>query len=411
MAYNFDIDYKIKNFVNERKKSLSEFEKKGFPNKKIEEWKFTDLNKIIKDNFNKLSNKIKDENIKFTPEVTFEHNFITLVNGHLKEYNFDLEGKQGKNSITLKKINHDEYFKNIGSIEKNSMLNLNIALVDCGFQLKIDDNYNFKKPIVIYNYFTKNLDNKIINNSEIINLGKNAKVKVLELFINQNHATFFKNTLKSYRVSEDASLNYYFVNLKKNNCFSYNYLKADIFKNSNFENFIFSSGTKFLKSDLNINLLDNNSECAINSGLFLNKNIHQEIKTHINHLKPNTRSNQNIKKVLSSGSKGIFQGKIFVDSEAQKTNAYQISKGLILDEKSDFTTKPELEIYADDVKCSHGSASGSLNENSIFYLMSRGLNYQQSKELLINGFLLDVVEKITDSEIKNLIKNIIGLKE
>ena len=88
-----------------------------------------------------------------------------------------------------------------------------------------------------------------------------------------------------------------------------------------------------------------------------------------------------------------------------------MSKAILLDETSEFNAKPELEIYADDVKCSHGSASGSLNENSIFYLMSRGLNYKQSKELLINGFMLDVVEKITDSEIKNLIKNMIGLKE
>ena len=88
-----------------------------------------------------------------------------------------------------------------------------------------------------------------------------------------------------------------------------------------------------------------------------------------------------------------------------------MSKAILLDETSEFNAKPELEIYADDVKCSHGSTSGSLNEDSIFYLMSRGLNYQQSKELLISGFLLDVVEKITDLEIKNLIKNIIGLKE
>ena len=100
-----------------------------------------------------------------------------------------------------------------------------------------------------------------------------------------------------------------------------------------------------------------------------------------------------------------------MDSKAQKTDGYQLSKAILLDETSEFNAKPELEIYADDVKCSHGSASGSLNEDSIFYLMSRGLSYKQSKELLINGFMLDVVEKITDSEIKNLIKNMIGLKE
>ena len=114
---------------------------------------------------------------------------------------------------------------------------------------------------------------------------------------------------------------------------------------------------------------------------------------------------------LGKNSKSAYQGRIFVNSKAQKTDGYQLSKAILLDETSEFNAKPELEIYADDVKCSHGSASGSLNEDSIFYLMSRGLNYQQSKELLINGFLLDVVEKITDSEIKNLIKNIIGLKE
>jgi len=125
----------------------------------------------------------------------------------------------------------------------------------------------------------------------------------------------------------------------------------------------------------------------------------------------NTKSYQLIKSVLGKNTKSAYQGKIFVDSKAQKTDGYQLSKAILLDETSEFNAKPELEIYADDVKCSHGSASGSLDENSIFYLMSRGLNYQQSKELLINGFLLDVIEKITDSEIKNLIKNMIGLKE
>ena len=113
----------------------------------------------------------------------------------------------------------------------------------------------------------------------------------------------------------------------------------------------------------------------------------------------------------SNDSKSVYQGKIFVNSKAQKTDGYQLSKAILLSEKAEFNVKPELEIYADDVKCSHGSASGNLNENSIFYLMSRGLNYKEAKELLVNGFLLDVVEKITDLEVKNLIKNTIGLKE
>ena len=125
----------------------------------------------------------------------------------------------------------------------------------------------------------------------------------------------------------------------------------------------------------------------------------------------NTKSYQLIKGVLEDTSKAVYQGKIFVDSKAQKTDGYQLSKAILLNDNTEFNAKPELEIYADDVKCSHGSASGSLNEDSIFYLMSRGLNYQEAKKLLINGFLLDVVEKITDPEIKNLIKNIMNLKQ
>ena len=105
------------------------------------------------------------------------------------------------------------------------------------------------------------------------------------------------------------------------------------------------------------------------------------------------------------------QGKIFVNSKAQKTDGYQLSKALLLNKNTEFDAKPELEIYADDVKCSHGSTSGNLDEDVIFYLMSRGLNYQQSRKLLINGFLLDVVEKITDLEIKDLIKNIMEIRE
>ena len=123
----------------------------------------------------------------------------------------------------------------------------------------------------------------------------------------------------------------------------------------------------------------------------------------------NTKSYQLIKSVLGKQSKAAYQGKIFVNSKAQKTDGYQLSKAVLLNEQAEFNAKPELEIYADDVKCSHGSASGSLDEDSIFYLMSRGLDKKTAKELLINGFLLDVVEKITDEEIKKLLKNMIGL--
>ena len=197
-------------------------------------------------------------------------------------------------------------------------------------------------------------------------------------------------------------------NHNKNIGYSFNNINQD--ENSVSENFILSSGSNFFKNEINCNLNGSYSSAFVNGIISLLNDQQHEIRTSINHLVENTKSYQLIKSVLGKDSKAIYQGKIFVNSEAQKTDGYQLSKAILLDESSEFNAKPELEIYADDVKCSHGSASGSLDENSIFYLMSRGLNYQQSKELLINGFILDVIDKITDAEVKNLVKNMIGFK-
>ena len=191
--------------------------------------------------------------------------------------------------------------------------------------------------------------------------------------------------------------------------FAPNNINQDV--NSVSETFLLSSGSNFIKNEINCNLKGKYSSAFINGIFSLNNKRHHEIKTNINHLTDSTKSYQLVKSVLENESKSAYQGKIFVNSDAQKTDGYQLSKAILLSEDAEFNAKPELEIYADDVKCSHGSASGSLNQDSIFYLMSRGLDYKQSKELLINGFLLDVVEKITDSEVRNLIKNLIGVKE
>ena len=139
--------------------------------------------------------------------------------------------------------------------------------------------------------------------------------------------------------------------------------------------------------------------------MFLKKGEHQEIKTLINHLAPNCKSNQKVKNVLSDDCKGIYQGKIYVKDIAQKTDAYQLSKAMLLDDNAEFNSKPELEIYADDVKCSHGSSSGNIDQDSLHYLMTRGLNRNDSTKLLIKGFLNDVIEFIKSPTMKKFIES------
>ena len=179
----------------------------------------------------------------------------------------------------------------------------------------------------------------------------------------------------------------YYYTKNKSNGFFYKNISGTQDYNSSYQNFILSSGLKFNKIEINMNLEKENSNCYILSGLSLGKAEHQEIKTRINHLAPNCKSYQKIKNVLENDSNGVYQGKIFVKDIAQKTDAYQLSKALILDDQAEFNAKPELEIYADDVKCSHGSTSGSIDEDAIHYLMTRGIKLPIAKKLLINGFL------------------------
>ena len=190
------------------------------------------------------------------------------------------------------------------------MQNLNIALHEGGFKLNINPGYKFKYPIIIFNYFSGILKNKIINNSEIINMSKNSDATLIEFYIDDYKGRFFKNTFKYIDIEDGAALNYYFINKNESKNF-YDYSKIKLSNNSNFKKYIFSSGIKFYKSESDVELNGINSSSQIYSGLFLSKNNHQEIKTNIQHLKPSCQSHQDIKNVLTTGSKGVFQGKVF----------------------------------------------------------------------------------------------------
>ena len=292
----------------------------------------------------------------------------------------------------------------------NSLSDLNNAFTNKCFKILVKKGYKLAKPLIIYHSTNSKIWSKNINLRLDFELDKDSSLRIVDLF-NDTSEKNFLNIFYNFDLKENAVLKNYKVDKLKNKNIKYSFNNIEQDKNSISETFILSSGSNFVKNEINCNLKGEHSSAFVNGIFSLNDNQHHEIRTIINHLTENTKSYQLIKSVLDQNSKAVYQGKIFVNSEAQKTDGYQLSKAILLKKDSEFNAKPELEIYADDVKCSHGSASGSLNDDSIFYLMSRGLNYQQSRELLINGFLLDVVEKITDSEIKNLIKNMIGIKE
>ena len=411
LQIDFDNIVKTSSFSQkdiERKQNyLNDFMKIGFPSRRQENWKFSDLNQIIKKNIGELSFY---NDYSFTNKVDtsvyvdgLEHNKIVFINGRIEKIDFSYEKKEKveiiEGSETIDKLNNF-----------NSLVDLNRAFTNKSYKILIKKDYKLEKPLIIYHTTNNKIESKNINLSLDFQLEKNSSLRLVDLFNDKSEKNFL-NIFYNFELNQDAILKNYKVDKLENRNIKYCLNNIEQETNSFSETFILSSGSHFSKNEINCNLKGKHSSAFINGIFSLSEDRHHEIRTTINHLTENTKSYQLIKSVLDDGSKAVYQGKIFVNPEAQKTDGYQLSKAILLSEASEFNAKPELEIYADDVKCSHGSSSGSLNEESIFYLMSRGLNYQQSRELLINGFLLDVVEKITDSEIKNLIKNMIGIKE
>tara|TARA_S200000501_G_scaffold6030_1_gene5299 strand:+ start:772 stop:2019 length:1248 start_codon:yes stop_codon:yes gene_type:complete len=390
-----------------KKKHLNKFIESGFPNRKLENWKFSDLSQIIQNNigelgfYNDYSYQNKVDNSIFVDGL--EHNKIIFINGRAEKIDFSYED--------LNKVKIDDHFEfKTETDDNNSLLSLNNAFTNKCFKIIIKKDYSLKKPLVIYHTTNNKIKSKNINLKLEFELEQNSSLRIIDLF-NDESANNFINIFYNFNLKENAILKNYKIDKILNKNIRYLYNNIEHQSNSVSETFILSSGSNFSKNEVNCNLNGEYSSAFVNGIFSLDNEQHHEIRTIINHLVENTKSYQLIKSVLGKNAKSAYQGKILVDSKAQKTDGYQLSKAILLDETSEFNAKPELEIYADDVKCSHGSASGSLDENTIFYLMSRGLNYKQSKELLINGFLLDVVEKITDPEIKNLVKNMIGFKE
>jgi len=399
--YDFKID-NIKDLsVQEkefRNKELDLFSKNGFPNKREEAWKFTDLNTILSRNFANITNNyISLKEKKFELIKEFNHNYLFVLDGKLVSNEFKFEDK---NKILIKDY---DYKKQIFLSNQNSLNQLNNALATGGYYLEISKDYKFKKPLVVYNHFSESTKEQIISYKNSLILNENSELTILNYTDTNSKNNFFVNSFDYLKLKKDSILKNIFINSERSNCYFHNYLKSDLEQNTNLDNYILSSGLKLNKIDIEVNLNEEHAKSSIFSALSLGSEEHQEIKSIMNHNFKNCQSYQKIKNVLNDQSRGVYQGKIFVKQEAQKTDAYQLSKALLLNDNAEFDAKPELEIYADDVKCSHGSTSGSIDLDSIHYLKSRGIPKKEAYQILINGFLSEILEKLPEDSLKKFL--------
>ena len=405
---NFENYLNKKNFSSSQKEikesNFNNFIKNGFPNKRIEDWKFSDLKQIITTNFENIdfSKKEKQSNIDKNLTVDLEHNKIVFIDGIISKIDFSYENEE---KVVVEQNSNLEK-----ELSDNSLLNLNTAFVSDYTKILVKSGYRFKKPLILFNFLSNDLNNIGLNTRVDINLEDDASLNIINMS-NENLNNNFLNFRQKISIGKNSILKNYSLDINENSNFKYSFKDINLEKNSHLEYFILSKGSKFLKHDINCSLNSEYGSVVLNGIIDLNEKKHHEIKTKINHNEENCKSYQLIKSGLNDNSKGVYQGKIYVNSKAQKTDGYQLSRALLLNDEVEFNAKPELEIYADDVKCSHGSTSGNVDEDSIFYLMSRGLSYEQSKKLLTNGFLNEVIEKITNDEVKLLVKKLMGINE
>jgi len=396
---------------NESKAKLSEMK---FPTLKTEEWKYTNLKHLLSTEF--IHSAELDEvaitsddvdKIKFN---NFDNYLLVFVNGVLKKELSDFE--ELKNEIIVSTISEadekivEKYLSKI-AVDKTAFDYLNLSNIIDGIFIQIADNKVLEKPIQIVNITGNKVDETFTPSRNLIIIGKNSEASIVQNYVGVEGEKYFNSISSEIFIDQNGVLNIYKVELE--NTDSYHIDKTDVLqsRNSQFNHFNFTFGGKLIRNDINTELSDENIECTLN-GLYIgNDNQHIDNNTFINHAKPHCTSNELYKGILDDNSRGVFSGKILVERDAQLTNAYQNNNTILLSDNATVDTKPQLEIYADDVKCTHGATVGQLDESALFYILSRGIPRDKARTMLITAFAESVVTGVKIEALRNELNSLI----
>jgi Fe-S cluster assembly protein SufD len=390
---------------SEAKNALSQLE---FPTSKTEYWKYTRVGKIINKNYgiqNEVSKNIIDISSYLIPEL--DANLVVLVNGFYREDLSQINIQEGIkiNSLNQTINNEDGFIKNhlgaIAKAEKEIFIAINTLCFTDGVYIDLDKNAVIEKPIHIINIISEN--NLITNTRTIVKAHDSSSVKIIESFVNLNGEESFTNNVSEFFLNPNSQVEYNKIQNKEGESYQVSNEKVYQRKDSNFTiNTITLDGT-LVRNNLNIDVDGEGCETNLN-GIYLGKDKnHIDNHTIVDHLKPNCNSNEVYKGILDDNSVGVFNGKVFVRPDAQKTNAFQQNNNILLTDDAVINSKPELEIYADDVKCSHGSTVGQLDDEAIFYLQARGVGKRSAINMMITAFAKDALAKVSIEALSSFI--------
>lgn len=396
-----------------RKHAIEQFKELGFPTLDNEDWKYTNIAPILKFNFIPAQLlpgvELTRKDIEKYLIKDLNASVLVFINGHLrKDLSGMLQEAEGIQIEEVQVIAQDrpelirEFFLN-GS--KDGFTALNTAFAGDGVVINVPEGLVVENPLYLLFLSGSDTDNVLIQPRNIIIAGKNSQVKVIESYHSISEKPYLANIITQIKTEESAVVSYYKIQAEADAAFHISTTKALQLRSSTLNTMTVTTGGSLVRNELDSVLGGEYAGCTF-QGLYLaGGKRHIDNHTLIDHAVPNCQSNELYKGILDEKSRGVFNGKVVVRKDAQKTQAYQSNKNLLLSRYAKVDTKPQLEIFADDVKCSHGATVGQLNEESVFYLRSRGVGEEKARSLLMNAFASDVIDSITIEPLRETLNN------
>ncbi|WP_028979419.1 Fe-S cluster assembly protein SufD [Sporocytophaga myxococcoides] len=386
-----------------RKDAISAFQKQGFPGRKNEEWKYTNLAPVLgRDYLIEDTTTLNKKDIDGLLLSSLEANHLVFVNGN---YNKELSSVNADEPIVISDLSQagdiNEYLTASSITLNDSLTELNTALAN-GVVISVKRGKVVSKPIIMHFVGDGRKGNIFSNSRNLFILEENAQATFIENYSTIGSNAHFSNNITQIVVKKDAYATYYKI---QNDAQSDHVGTTQVYQpeKSNFAATTITLDGGIIRNNLNIRLSSEYSEASL-VGLYMVKgNTHVDNHTLVDHAKANCYSNELYKGLLDDKSTGVFNGKIYVRQDAQKTNAFQSNKNILLSKDATMNTKPQLEIFADDVKCSHGATTGMMDEEPLFYLRSRGISEKKAKALLMHAFAADILEYIRLEPLKELL--------
>lgn len=401
-----------------RNESLKNFENKGFPNKKEEAWKYTSLNAVLANDFNILpkgdsSVEWKDVKKYFLNDVdTYK---VVFINGvfcsHLSSTTHDgIDVCLMSSALTKPKYKMviDTYFND--AIDKeDSLSSLNTAYAFEGAYINIPKSTVVQKPIEVI-YFTTGSNAVFLQPRNLVVVGENAHVQIIERHQSLTEEPVFTNAVTEIFAAKRAIVDYYKLqnDVQTANLIDNTFVKQK--QESRVSVHTFSFGGNITRNNLNFYQQGERIDSTLKGITIIGDKQHVDHYTLVNHEQPNCESHQNYKGIFDDRSTGVFNGKIFVNKIAQKTDAFQQNNNILLTDKATLNTKPQLEIFADDVKCSHGCTIGQLDEDAMFYMQQRGIPKKEAKALLMYAFTDEVLKSVAIPDLQLKLQKLISMK-